>query len=71
VTNEKISLIDQECEGKKINGALLKDAVGIFMELDMDSYKSDFEVAMFEHTKAYYSRKDVSWILEFFLWTIC
>ena len=62
--NAAIALIDQELEGQETDGTLLKDVVGIFAELDMDFYTNDFEVAMLEHTGAYYSRKAASWILE-------
>jgi cullin 1 len=64
VKNAVIALIDQERERQQTDGTLLKDVVGIFVELDMDFYTNDFEVAMLEHTGAYYSRKAVSWILE-------
>jgi len=62
--NAAIALIDQELEGQETDGTLLKDVVGIFVELDMDFYTNDFEVAMLEHIGAYYSWKVVSWILE-------
>ena len=64
VKNAAIALIDQERELEQTDGTLLKDVVGIFVELDMDFYTNDFEVAMLEHTGAYYSRKAVSWTFE-------
>jgi len=60
--NAVIALIHQEREGEHIDGAMLKDVVGIFVE--MDFYTNDFEVEMLEQTGAYYSRKAASWVLE-------
>ena len=64
VKNAAIAIVDHGREGEQIDGTLLKDVVAIFVELDMDFYESDFEVAMLEHTGAYYNRKGASWILE-------
>jgi len=67
VRNAVISLIDREREGEQIDRALLKNVLGIFVEIgmgNMDCYDSDFESAMLEDTAAYYSRKATSWILE-------
>ena len=64
VKNAVIALIDREREREQTNGTLLKDVVAIFVELDMDFYTNDFEVAMLEHTGSYYSRKAVTWISE-------
>ena len=67
VKNAVIDLIDQGREGEQIDGILLKDVMGIFVKLERcygDFYTKDFEVAMLEHTGAYYSLKAVSWILE-------
>ena len=59
--------IDQECEGEKIDKALLKNVLDIFVEIIMelmDYYENNFEAAMLEDTAAYYSCKVSNWILE-------
>ena len=59
--------IDREREGEQIDRALLKNVLGIFVEIgmgNMDAYENDFESAMLEDTTSYYSRKAASWILE-------
>ena len=56
VKNAVIALIYQQREREQTyNGTLLKDVVAIFVEVDIDFYTNDFEVAMLEHTGAYYS----------------
>ncbi|XP_057832855.1 cullin-1 isoform X2 [Cryptomeria japonica] len=60
-------LIDREREGEQIDRSLLKNILGIFVEIgmgNMDYYETDFEVTMLEDSAAYYSRKSASWILE-------
>eukprot|EP01018_Ginkgo_biloba_P011463 Gb_23722 [translate_table: standard] len=67
VRDAVIALIDREREGEQIDRALLKNVLGIFVEIgmgNMDYYENDFESAMLEDTAAYYSRKAASWILE-------
>lgn len=67
VKDAVITLIDREREGEQINRALLKNVLGIFVEIGMqtmDCYEQDFEVFMLEDTAAYYSRKAASWIEE-------
>ncbi|GLJ46218.1 hypothetical protein SUGI_0973740 [Cryptomeria japonica] len=67
VKDAVITLIDREREGEQIDRALLKNVLGIFVEIgmgSMDFYEKDFEVAMLEDTASYYSRKAASWILE-------
>ncbi|KAL9255577.1 Cullin-1-like protein [Drosera capensis] len=62
-----ITLIDQEREGEHIERSLLKDVLGIFVEMGMGNlnhYKSDFEAPMLQDTASYYSRKASSWIVE-------
>ena len=59
--------IDQEREGEQIDRALLKNVLGIFVEIgmgQMDHYDNDFEAPMLKDTSAYYSRKASNWILE-------
>lgn len=67
VKDAVISLIDREREGEQIDRALLKNVLGIFVEIGMggmDAYENDFEVYMLQDTAAYYSRKAASWIEE-------
>ncbi|XP_009757793.1 cullin-1 [Nicotiana tabacum] len=62
-----IALIDQEREGEQIDRALLKNVLGIFVEIgmgEMEYYENDFEDAMLKDTAAYYSRKASNWIVE-------
>lgn len=59
--------IDREREGEQIDRALLKNVLGIFVEIGMGSmerYETDFEKYMLDDTAAYYSRKAASWIEE-------
>eukprot|EP01018_Ginkgo_biloba_P007037 Gb_00939 [translate_table: standard] len=67
VKDAVIALIDREREGEQIDRLLLKNVLGIFVEIgmgNMEYYVNDFEAAMLEDTAAYYSRKAASWILE-------
>lgn len=67
VKDAVINLVDKEREGEQIDRALLKNVLGIFVEIGMGSmefYEKDFEVPMLEDTASYYSRKAASWILE-------
>ncbi|KAL2608272.1 hypothetical protein R1flu_026845 [Riccia fluitans] len=67
VKDAVITLIDREREGEQIDRALLKNVLGIFVEIGMghmDAYESDFEMAMLNDTASYYSRKAASWIEE-------
>ncbi|XP_076950361.1 cullin-1-like [Bidens hawaiensis] len=62
-----IALIDQEREGEQIDRALLKNVLGIYVEIGMgvmDCYMQDFETQMLADTSAYYSRKASNWIVE-------
>ncbi|XP_059625725.1 cullin-1-like [Cornus florida] len=67
VRDAVITLIDQEREGEQIDRALLKNVLGIFVEIgmgQMDSYENDFEDDMLKDTASYYSRKASNWIVE-------
>jgi cullin 1 len=67
VKDAVIALIDREREGEQIDRALLKNVLGIFVEIgmgSMDAYETDFEAFMLGDTGAYYSRKASSWIQE-------
>eukprot|EP00249_Psilotum_nudum_P024291 c29145_g1_i4 orf=176-2410(+) len=67
VKDAVIALIDREREGEQIDRALLKNVLGIFVEIGMgamDAYENDFEFFMLGDTAAYYSRKAALWIEE-------
>ncbi|XP_024379337.1 cullin-1 isoform X2 [Physcomitrium patens] len=67
VKDAVIALIDREREGEQIDRALLKNVLGIFVEIgmgNMDAYETDFEAFMLEDTASYYKRKASSWIQE-------
>ncbi|OMP04460.1 hypothetical protein COLO4_09584 [Corchorus olitorius] len=65
VTKAVISLINEEREGKQIDRALMvKDVLGIFVEMGMDYYKEDFETELIKDSGDYYSSKASSWINE-------
>ncbi|WCJ26040.1 cullin 1 [Euphorbia peplus] len=66
-TDIAIVLIDKEREGEQINRAVLKNVLGIYVEIGMGSmerYEEDFEASMIQDTGAYYSRKASIWILD-------
>nr|KJB73159.1 hypothetical protein B456_011G218400 [Gossypium raimondii] len=53
VRDAAIALIDKEREGEQIDRALLKNVLGIFVEIgmgQMDRYEDDFEEAMLQDT---------------------
>ncbi|CAI9117906.1 OLC1v1019395C1 [Oldenlandia corymbosa var. corymbosa] len=52
--------IDHEREGKQIDSALLKDVVGIFVEIGLNHYEDDLEAKILDATAAYYSQKAAS-----------
>eukprot|EP00850_Spirogloea_muscicola_P012722 SM000083S22769 [mRNA] locus=s83:517137:518922:+ [translate_table: standard] len=67
VKDAVIALIDREREGERIDRALLKNVLGIFVEMGMGSmyaYEVDFEAFMLQATADYYKRKASSWIQE-------
>ncbi|GJP55653.1 hypothetical protein CLOM_g14596 [Closterium sp. NIES-68] len=67
VKDAVLDLVNKEREGEQINRAGLKNVLGIFVEIGMDTmdnYEQDFEVFMLHATSAYYSRKAASWIME-------
>ncbi|GJZ80517.1 cullin-1-like protein [Tanacetum coccineum] len=62
-----IVLINKEREGEQIDRALLKNVLGIFVEIGMESmdfYINDFEDFMVTDSSDYYSRKASNWIIE-------
>lgn len=67
MTLEFPNQIHVEREGGQIDRALLKNVLGIFVEIgmgQMDHYEKDFEAHLLDDTAAYYSRKASSWIVE-------
>ncbi|KAI7982239.1 Cullin-1 [Camellia lanceoleosa] len=67
VRDAVITLIDQEREAEQVDRALLKNILGIFVEIGMgqnECYENDFEEDMLKDSAAYYSRKASNWIVE-------
>ena len=57
--------IEQEREGEQIDRSLLKNVLGIFIEVGMgtmDNYNVDFEQHLLSTTAEYYKKKAASWI---------
>ena len=57
--------IEQEREGEQIDRSLLKNVLGIFIEVGMgtmDAYNLDFEQHLLSTTAEYYKKKAASWI---------
>ena len=57
--------IEQEREGDQIDRSLLKNVLGIFIEVGMggmDCYNEDFEQHLLSTTAEYYKKKAASWI---------
>ncbi|GKV04954.1 hypothetical protein SLEP1_g17031 [Rubroshorea leprosula] len=67
VRDAVIKLIDKEREGEQVDRALLKNVLGIFVDIgmgQMEQYEKDFESSFLNDTGGYYSRKASIWILE-------
>ncbi|KAF7020545.1 hypothetical protein CFC21_033626 [Triticum aestivum] len=67
LTTIVIDMVDNEREGQLIDRALLKDVVGIYLEIGQGSvslYELDFEKAFCKGTTDYYSKKAQTWMLE-------
>ncbi|XP_050143416.1 cullin-1-like isoform X1 [Malus sylvestris] len=63
-----LGLMHKEREGEKIDRALLKNVINIYVEIEMgelDAYEKDFEEYMLIDTRKYYLHKASSWILEY------
>ncbi|CAN1326249.1 CUL1 [Linum perenne] len=59
-----ITQINREREGLKIDRALLKNVVDIFVDIgmsQMDCYEDDFEKPMLENTEVYYRQTALKW----------
>ncbi|XP_039071305.1 cullin-1-like [Hibiscus syriacus] len=60
-----LSMINQEREGEGIDQTLVKNIVGIYVDVGQGSmkyYERDFEEAMLKATAAFYSTKAANWI---------
>ena len=60
-----LQLIEKEREGEQIDRALLKNVLGIFIEVGMggmDCYANDFETQLIAESGAHYKRKATAWI---------
>ncbi len=62
-----LQLIELEREGEQIDRTLLKNILGIFIEVGMSQmtcYQQDFESQLLKTTAEYYKRKAAVWIEE-------
>ena len=62
-----LQLIELEREGEQIERTLLKNILGIFIEVGMGQmtcYQQDFESQLLQTTAEYYKRKAAVWIEE-------
>uniref|UniRef100_A0A7S0WZR9 Cullin family profile domain-containing protein n=1 Tax=Chlamydomonas leiostraca TaxID=1034604 RepID=A0A7S0WZR9_9CHLO len=60
-----LRLIEREREGELVDRALIKNILGIFIEVGMggmESYERDFEDHLLQDTGAFYKRKAATWI---------
>lgn len=58
-------LIEKERNGEQIERTMLKNVLGIFIEVgmgSMDNYQNDFETFLLTATAEFYSRKAANWI---------
>ena len=62
-----LALVDKERDGEQIDRALVKNALGIFVEMGMggmEAYETDFETFLLQDTATHYARKASLWIEE-------
>ena len=62
-----LALVDKERDGEQIDRALVKNALGIFVEMGMggmEAYEADFEAFLLLDTAKHYARKASLWIEE-------
>ena len=60
-----LTLIEKERDGQQIDRAMLKNVLGIFIEVgmtSMENYQNDFETFLLSATAAFYKRKAAIWI---------
>ena len=67
VKDAVLALVDKERDGEQVDRALVKNILGIFVEMGMggmEAYDQDFEAHLLTNTAAFYSRKASVWIDE-------
>ena len=67
VKDAVLQLVDKERNGEQVDRALIKNILGIFVEMGMggmEAYEADFEAHLLTNTAAFYSRKASVWIEE-------
>jgi cullin 1 len=67
MTDAVLHLVDKERDGEQVDRALVKNILGIFVEMGMggmEAYEADFEAHLLTNTAAFYSRKASVWIEE-------
>lgn len=67
VKDAVLALVDKERDGEQVDRALVKNILGIFVEMGMggmEAYEQDFEAHLLTNTAAFYSRKASVWIDE-------
>jgi hypothetical protein len=60
-----LAAIEQERDGEQIDRSLLKNVLGIYIEVGMggmECYNEDFEQHLLSETAAYYKKKAAVWI---------
>ena len=60
-----LKLIECERDGEQINRSLVKNVLGIFQEVgvnSMEKYDTDFEDFLLAETGAFYQRKAAIWV---------
>lgn len=60
-----LQLVEKEREGEQVDRALLKNVLGIFIEVGMggmECYTEDFESQLLTETAAHYKKKATAWI---------
>jgi cullin 1 len=60
-----LALVDKERDGEQVDRALIKNALGIFVEMGMggmEAYETDFEAFLLTDTAKHYKRKASLWI---------
>ena len=67
VKDAVLALVDKERDGEQVDRALVKNILGIFVEMGMggmEAYEQEFEAHLLTNTAAFYSRKASVWIDE-------
>lgn len=66
IKDAALALVQRERDGEHVDRALLKDVLGIFVEMggnsDLSCYEADLEEALLKETATFYSRKAAVWI---------